>query len=149
MSDTANLHVFLRAKAKTPAEPEVDWAARKKEWLSNIEEFYKVVKNWLLPLEEDGIIRYSTKAITLSEDPIGSYDVDMLTIIIGNQEVELCPKGTLIIGAQGRIDIRGQEAVRTILFNDGQWSVVERAARLQLVPFNEDSFQDILDEVMA
>jgi hypothetical protein len=68
--------------------------------------------------------------------------------IAANQRIEFYPKGTLIVGAEGRVDVRGPKAMRTLVLTDGGWSVVERSPRLRMLPFNEDSFQDMLQEVM-
>ncbi len=149
MTDAKDLHVFLRTKAKSETKAEVvKWEEKKNRWLENIEDLYKLISSWLEPLEKERVLSHSIEKTTVKEDPIGSYDVGVLTILIGNQKVEFYPKGTLIIGAEGRIDIKGQRAVRTIILNEGQWSVVERSPRLKTLPFNEDSFQDILSEVM-
>lgn len=149
MNDSKQLLVFITAKAKeNKHEAETDWEHKKNTWLKNVDEFYELVLAWLEPLLEQGVVKYEKKPVKLEEEPIGAYEVDTLIIYIGNQDVTFCPKGTLIIGAQGRIDIRGHRAVRSIIFNDEQWSVVERAPKIKVLPFNEQSFQDILSEVM-
>ena len=147
---TIDLEEFIRSKASSPAqgEPEIDWQARKSNWLKNIADLYAIIRKWLEPLERDGVVRFLTTNITLQEEQIGAYDVEVLTILIGKQKVSFYPKGTMIIGADGRIDIRGQRAVRTIIYNDGDWRLVERSPRLKVLPFNQNSFQDLLSEVM-
>lgn len=109
MSKTTELEAFIRSKAggTTRGEPEIDWQAKKDAWLRNIADLYAVIRKWLAPLEKDGVLRFLTASITLQEEQIGSYAVDVLTILIGKQKVAFYPKGTLIIGAEGRIDIRG------------------------------------------
>jgi hypothetical protein len=52
----------------------------------------------------------------LSEEHIGSYDADSMTILIGSDKVKLVPIGTLIIAAKGRVDMTGPSGtVRFIL----------------------------------
>ena len=150
MNEQETLHAFLRSKAKTPPPPEeeIDWPARKEEWLDAIDRLYDLVKSWLQPLERDGTLRYLTEQNTLREDYLESYDVDVLILLIGNQRIRFDPKGTLIVGAAGRVDVRGRSAVRTLVLNEGQWFVLERSPRLRTVLFNEDSFQNLLKEVM-
>ena len=150
MSKTTGLEAFIRSKAggTTQGEPKIDWQTRKQDWLSNIADLYAVIRKWLQPLEKEGVLRFLTANITLQEEQIGAYGVEVLTILIGKQRVAFYPKGTLIIGAEGRIDIRGQRAVRTIIFNDGDWHLVERSPKLKVLPFNQNSFQDVLTEVM-
>ena len=151
MSKPSHLEAFLRSKAGGPAqgEPEIDWQARKDNWVRNISELYGVVRKWLEPLEKEGVLHFLSSRIRLQEEQIGDYEVEVLTILIGKQKVSFYPKGALIIGAEGRVDIRGQAAVRTIIFNDGRWQIVERSPKLKVLPFDQDSFQDVLSEVMA
>ncbi len=150
MSKTSDLEAFIRSKANGTAqgESDIDWLSRKNDWLRNIAGLYARIRKWLAPLEKEGVLSFLTANITLQEEQIGSYDVEVLTILIGKQRVAFYPKGALIIGAEGRIDIRGQRAVRTIIFNDGSWHLVERSPKLKVLPFNQNSFQDVLSEVM-
>jgi len=147
MSKRDGLDAFLRSKAST--EPEIDWEARKVKWLSDIAELYSRIKEWLSPLEKDAVVRYSTWTRTLEEDYIGSYQVEVLTLLVGKQRVEFRPKGTLIVGANGRVDIRGPRAVRSIVLQDDQWLMVERGPRVQTRPFDKDALESVLKEVMA
>lgn len=150
MNEENGLHAFLRSKATTSTEPaeDIDWEKRKKKWLACLADLYNLIKSWLKPLEQDKTVSYSIKQTTLQEDYLGPYQVDVLSLHIGGQTVDFHPKGTLIIGAEGRVDVRGQRAIRTLVFNEGDWFVVERSPRLKMLPFNEDSFQDLLQEVM-
>lgn len=147
MSKKDGLDAFLRSKAST--EPEIDWEATKDKWISEIAKLYDQIKKWLAPLEKDAIVRYSTWTTTLQEDYIGSYQIDVLTLLVGKQRVEFRPKGTLIIGANGRVDVQGPRAVRTIVLQDGQWFIVERSPRVKTRPFDKDSLETVLEEVMA
>jgi hypothetical protein len=113
-----------------------------------LSELYALIKSWLRPLENEGTLRYSITQITLQEDYLGSYPIDVLSLHIGKQRVGFYPKGTLIVGAEGRVDVRGPKAVRALVLSDGQWSVVERSPRVKMLPFNEDSFHDMLREVL-
>ncbi|MFP4088042.1 MAG: hypothetical protein ACLFUL_14760 [Desulfobacteraceae bacterium] len=150
MNEENGLHAFLRSKATTSIEPgeHVDWEKRKRKWLACLDDLYSLIKSWLTPLEQDKTVSYSITQTTLQEDYLGSYQVDVLSLHIGNQTVDFHPKGTLIIGAEGRVDVRGPKAVRTLVLSDGQWSVVERSPRVKMLPFNEDSFDDMLQEVL-
>jgi hypothetical protein len=149
MTDIAELQVFLTAKAKEDKpKAEIDFELKKNKWLKNIGEFYDRIIDWLKPLADKGILSYEKTPNKIEEEPIGVYEVDNLTIHIGNQNVTFYPKGALIIGAEGRIDIRGRRAIRSIVLNNNEWSLVERSPRIKLAPFNELSFRDVLSEVM-
>ena len=150
MKEENGLHAYLRQKAASTAGPEIeiDWNKKKNQWLNHIAQLYKMIHKWIAPLESDGTVRLQTSSESLEEDYIGQYQVDVLTLLIGKQHVEFHPKGTLIIGANGRIDVRGQRGIRTLVLMENQWFIVERSPRLKTLPFNEDSFQDVLQEVM-
>ena len=150
MCEKNELQAFLKQKAAstTPTPNEVDWKAKKDKWLSQIAQLYKMIREWIAPLVKDKTVRFQTSSESLEEDNIGQYQVDVLTLFIGKQRVEFHPKGTLIIGANGRVDVQGQRGIRTLVFKADQWYIVERFPRLKTLPFNEDSFQDVLQEVM-
>ena len=151
MKKNDELESFLRSKAATApeAEPEVDWEARKNKWLDETEKLYGLVWKWLEPLAREGTIRCSREPMTVEEDNIGSYRVDVLTLSIGKQRVEFRPKGTQFEGVDGLVDVSGQRAVRTLVLKRGQWFVVEKAMLLKTFPFNKDSFRDLLQDVMV
>ena len=150
MDEKNELHAFLRQKAASISgtETEVDWEARKHKWLSHIAQLYKMIHKWIAALEGDGTVRSQTSSDSLEEDYIGPYQVDVLALSIGKQCVEFHPKGTLIVGVDGRVDVRGLRGVRTLVLKGDQWLILERSPRLKTLPFNEDSFQDVLQEVM-
>jgi len=146
MEDKDGLSAFLRSKATS--ESEVDWEAKRDRWLVNIKRLYAQVRKWLSPLEADGVVQYSLRPKTLCEDYIGSYDVDVLLILVGKQRIEFRPRATLVVGADGRVDVRGQRAERTIVLQGEQWLLRERGPHLKVVPFDKDSFQSMLEEIM-
>ena len=150
MNEKNGLHPYLRQKAvsTTGGEKQVDWKEKKDKWLNHIAALYKMVHTWIAPLESDGTVRSQTSSESLEEDYIGQYQIDVLTLFIGKQHVEFIPKGTLIIGADGRVDVRGLRGIQTLVLKEDQWFLVERSPRLKTLPFNEDSFQDMLQEVM-
>lgn len=150
MCEKNELQAFLKQKAAstTPTPNEVDWKARKDKWLSQIAQLYKMIREWIAPLEKDKTVRFQMSHISLEEDYIGPYQVDVLALSIGKQCVEFHPKGTLIVGVDGRVDVRGLRGVRTLVLKGDQWLILERSPHLKTLPFNEDSFQDVLQEVM-
>ena len=150
MNEKNGLHAYLRQKAASTvgAENEVDWKEKKDKWLTRIAQLYEMIHEWIAPLETEGTLRSQTSSESFEEDYIGQYQTDILTLFIGKQRVEFHPKGTLIIGADGRVDVIGQHGIRTLVLKGDQWFIVERSPRLKTLPFNEDSFQDVLQEVM-
>jgi len=88
-------------------QSEIDWDAQKKEFLDFIKEFYSSIEGWIQPYVDQGKLTYDYKTITLSEDNIGTYDVEKMNINFAGQQVKIEPVGTLLIGTKGRIDMEG------------------------------------------
>jgi hypothetical protein len=109
---------------------------------------YEEVRNWLEPLKKETILDFIDSKMVLNEPPLGPYNVKVLTIVIGGQRISFVPKGTLIVGAQGRVDIQGHKGMRTIILSGDKWSLVRRTPSLKLLDFDQTSFQSILDDVM-
>jgi hypothetical protein len=152
MAKTMGLTDFLKSKARhdeqEPLLTRQEWETRKEKWLRRIDELYEEVRNWLEPLKKETILDFIDSKMVLNEPPLGPYNVKVLTIVIGGQRISFVPKGTLIVGAQGRVDIQGHKGMRTIILSGDKWSLVRRTPSLKLLDFDQTSFQSILDDVM-
>ncbi len=152
MAKTMGLTDFLKSKARhdeqEPLLTKKEWEARKEKWLRRIDELYEEVRSWLEPLKKETILDFIDSKMALNEPPLGPYNVKVLTIVIGGQRISFVPKGTLIVGAQGRVDIQGHKGMRTIILSGDKWSLVRRTPSLKLLDFDQTSFQSILDDVM-
>lgn len=152
MAKALGLTDFLKSKVRHDEQEALltskEWEGRKEKWLGHIDELYEEVKGWLESLEKETILSFIDSEITLDEPPLGQYNVKVLTIVIGGQRISFVPKGTLIVGAQGRIDIQGHKGMRTIILSGDKWSIVQRTPNLSLLNFDQPSFQNILDDVM-
>jgi hypothetical protein len=92
-------------------EPPFDWDAQKEEWLILLAQFYKKVEKFLEKYVTSGDISFKYQDKIIDEDPIGSYAVSELHIWIKNKLVVLDPVGTNIIGAKGRVDMKGSAGI--------------------------------------
>jgi hypothetical protein len=99
---------FLEQRARETREAEpIDWESRRRDWLQNLAGFYSTIEGYLRPYLESGKLRLGRSSVTLTEEHIGTYDADSMTILIGADKVKLVPIGTLIIAARGRVDMTG------------------------------------------
>jgi len=75
-------------------------------WRRNVNVFFGNVKKWLSPLVRDKLVDISENPITIAEE-LATYDTSELVISFSpnNRIIKLVPKGTYIIGANGRIDL--------------------------------------------
>ena len=97
---------FVEDKLKKAKD--ADWEAKKELWLSKVNELYSQVENWLADWVKTKQITLSkSEAKTVVEDHIGRYTVPVMKITIGDEAMQLNPIGTLIVGARGRVDVKG------------------------------------------
>lgn len=113
----ADFRSFLQSRKASA----VDWDARRAEWLHELESLYSKVSGWLDEFAADGVT-YDDQTIVLDEEHLGRYHAPALRISCRGTDVWMEPVGANIIGARGRVDLKGFGG----------------AARLLLVPANAD-----------
>lgn len=169
---------LLRKHESKPAEKEIDWEEQKKDWLEFIRKFYVKVESWFEPYKLDGKLSYEFRKTQITEEYIGTYDVDVMVVDFAGQKITLEPLGTLLIGTKGRIDMEGARGrVQFILADkdskgikmtmsistggqpnsepkelrepDWTWKIVLRESRkISYADFTEENFFDALMEVV-
>ena len=149
MANEALKEFFEKKKAKSGGD--IDWQAKKDEWVQAIEDLYKKIeKDYLAgPIGED-LVKIGQRQRTIIEECTGRYQVGELVLIVGDERACFVPKGMNIVGASGRIDLVGDMGEKTIVLQpDEGWGIVEaRTPTLKIVPLDEDSLLTALKEVM-
>lgn len=106
---------FLR-KEENKQKPEVDWDARKKWWLNQLDTFYNTIQDWLKEYIENNRISVEFNNIEIYEEVLGTYSARQMRIKVSNKIATLTPIGTILIGTKGRIDMTGNAGtIRFIL----------------------------------
>lgn len=114
---------FVRGQQQNEAEAaSVDWEKQRDEWLAYLGRLYSMVESFLAKYVSSGQIRYEYRPVELNEENIGSYSAKQMVLRIGRQEVDLVPVGTLLVGAKGRVDVRGPAGKAQLLLVDGKAS---------------------------
>lgn len=68
---------------------------------------------------------------------------------VGTEQVTFDPKGTVLIGSYGRVDMTGYDGtVMLMLFEWDEWEFAIRTPGLRRWPLTEEFFSDTLKEVM-
>lgn len=98
---------MLNKHNEKPQQDEINREKEKEEWLTFIRQFYDSVEIWLKPYLEREQLSYKYEKITLTEEEIGSYEVNVMKINFADQQIKLEPTGTMLIGTKGRIDMEG------------------------------------------
>jgi hypothetical protein len=109
---------FVRSQ-QTDAHSDVNWNAIRDEWLYRLDDLYNQIREFLTEYIDRGEIQLETSPILLTEENIGSYTVQQLTLKIGRKQVKFQPIGTLLIGSRGRVDVIGAgiTEARLVLIN--------------------------------
>ena len=148
---TQNLSEFLREKKKRTDEETrgIDWNQRRQEWLDAVAQLYLIVEGFLSDPTKDGSVSTARRAKQLTESHLGTYSIEDMVLTIGDEEVIFSPKGRNIIGAQGRVDVRGETGEAMLVVQPGpRWSVVQsKVPQLKLVPFDSEAFAEMLHDI--
>jgi hypothetical protein len=141
---------FLKKKKQEEEKNGINWDERKAAWIKSISKLYADIKDWLDPFEKEGFLHIKDeKEINLNEEYIGQYQVKRLDIYLGNDLISLTPKGTLIIGSFGRIDIRGPKGeILIIQPNWNDWKFAKRTPKLETWDINAESFKKIIQDLV-
>lgn len=115
MSEMNNLEKFLRERKQAEEQQKMFWESERDEYLNGLNALFAQIHEWLEPLANQGLISFSTSQVLVNEMRIGGYHAPMLIIQSGAQAVHFEPVGTEIIGAYGRVDMKGQKPI-TILW---------------------------------
>ncbi|MGA2183902.1 MAG: hypothetical protein ABSH47_12805 [Bryobacteraceae bacterium] len=145
---------FIRSRNEQAGTPEIDWQAKKNEWVRSVGELYAVVQAMLRDSVKSRDVTIRTINVELTERFIGTYTIPVLELSVGGERVEFRPKGITIIGATGRVDVRGERDTVTLVNNapnqkDGEWVVVlQRVPHLKMAQFDRESLKYVLERVM-
>lgn len=144
---------FLRSRKEQVASPETNWQAKKDAWVHSVQSLYELIQGMLRDsiASKDVIVR--TFDVQVTEDFIGTYSIPVLEMSVGSERVEFRPKGITVIGAAGRLDIRGESGTVTLLMDtanaDSGWTVIlQRVPHLRKVQLDRESLKYALERVM-
>lgn len=128
----------------------IDWDLRRDTYLDSVRQLYDLVEAFLAEPIKKGVIRPQRRAKQLAESYIGTYSVDDLILLIGNEQVRFSPAGRNVAGAAGRVDVIGEGGEATLLAQPGpRWSFVQtRQPTLHAIPFDEHALAEVLGQVM-
>lgn len=147
-----NLADLLQKKQKqSDGTARIDWDDRRNRYLAAVEDLYRQVEAILADAVAAKTVTIQRRPKELSENYIGTYKVDDLILLVGDEQVRFSPVGRNIAGASGRVDALGERGVPEVLIvqPDGRWNFVQsRQPTLKVVPFDESSLAEVLKRVM-
>lgn len=144
-----NLTKFLKKKQKQSGTP-INWDDRRDKYIAAVQALHGRIGNLLAEPIRQNMVRLQQRKKDLTENYIGTYSIDDLSLVIGDEQVRFSPRGRNIVGAEGRVDVVGErgEAI-LILGHDEKWGLVEsREPKLKVAPLNEATLAEALQLVM-
>lgn len=126
---------------------------KRETWVRSVESLYSRVEEMLREAIASKDVAVRRIATPITENFVGTYSIPVLEITIGNERVEFRPKGLIVIGASGRVDILGERDRVTLLrdqedANSGWSLVLQRVPGLRTASLDRESLQHALERVM-
>jgi len=131
----------------------IDWDQRRDEWIRSVEELYSQIEEWFRDLLEQGLMAVRRTPKELSEEYLGTYQIEVLQIEMGDTTVVLDPVGRNIIGATGRIDmyVRGYRDDAMLLIRveleegNPTWQIRKRTDTGFRIDLSKDALEQIFE----
>lgn len=169
---------FVNQRSKASEKNEINWEAKLNDWKRYLSIFHEKVEKFLKSYIESEQLTLKKRSIGLLEEYIGSYEVDALDIFLGDTKITFTPIGTNLIGAKGRVDMKGPRGtVKFVLvpkdssgpkisvqvriqgeeapvkeevkpITDWEWKISTPPPRINYIELEEESFKTALMEVV-
>lgn len=147
-----------RAIHQAPPKPnQQQWLERREVWFRELERLSLQVQQWL---QEAGVTAAAFQPYleARNEEWIGSYLVDCWLVDIGSFRLRFDPRGTLMVGACGRVDIRSSQAgtpVVKLIAEEGnqsgdhwRWSIYCDEAEMDALELSPENLAEALSVLM-
>ena len=122
MTQENSLLEFLKAQKNEDVAQGQKAQATREEWLTALKELYVQLRAWLENARVAGLAEIVERQVMLSEQHLGSYKAPALDLKMGSRVIHVVPRGRLIIGARGRVDLECGPAKAMLVRNDdGTW----------------------------
>jgi hypothetical protein len=142
---------LVEKKQKQAATGErIDWDERRNKYVAAVSALYDQIQGMLAEAIGRKAVVAERREKQLAENYIGTYAIDDLILLIGDEQVRFSPRGRNVVAAEGRVDVVGDrgEAI-LILRRDSDWEFVRsRQPNVSVVPFNEETLAEVLQLVM-
>ncbi len=152
---TGSLADKLKQIAASQPDSSLDGDARQKAWVKHVNDLYKHLKTWLSDSAKSGHISFNVQKVTLSEDNLGSYEMDALELdLVGAHQIIFKPVEMNILGAVGRIDVyhRGYNPHKVMLLlhdegnNKFHWELWKGLEKNAQQTFNKRALEALLSQ---
>jgi hypothetical protein len=137
-------------RKQTAATSPINWDDRRDRYIAAVNDLYAQIEAILADPIAKQTVRPHRRAKDITENYLGTYAVDDLILLIGNEQVRFSPRGRNVVGATGRVDVIGERNEATLILQPpARWGFVQsRQPTLTVVPFDEAALADVLQLVM-
>ncbi len=162
------LAAFLVGKAQVSERLSENREQKKNAWLQAVKLFFADVASWLKEHENTGVVRYRFEPMEIFEKNIGRYQTESMVVEIGEDDVLIEPIGKFVVGAHGRIDMKGKNGAITFVLVDKNaggfgptkksgvdndfanlsWKIATAPPDITYIDLNADTFSDALLELI-
>lgn len=144
----------LQSLRNNDDEKKIDWENSKKRWIDSVNLLYETIQNdWFAELASEGLLKFETHPISITEEHIGTYSLNKMEIIFPSDNIVLEPIGGDIIGGDGRIDfyLKGEfgKGLMLILFCEQEvdkWFLVSKKNRKDRELLSKNSLENIIEQ---
>ncbi len=144
---------FLKKNKETSSKDNtkgVDWDARRTKWIKSVNDLYNLVDTLIVKsLEDTGYdVHNEKKGFSLTEDYLGTYNIDRYYIKAENIEIAFNPIGSIILGAYGRVDmVISLSTYKLVMPEWGKWKIqIRKGSSSELVDFDKNNISKIFQE---
>ena len=137
--------LFRKKQKKSETDTGIDWDSRRNDYLAAVDALYKKIEAILAEPIGQKSLTLHRRPKSLTETYIGTYSVEDLVLVIGDEQVRFSPRGRNVVGAAGRVDVIGERGEATLVLRRRGWEFVQaRQPALRVVPFDESTLAEML-----
>jgi hypothetical protein len=142
--------LFQKKQNQATSAGGIDWDERRRKYVTAVEDLYQQIEKILSEPIANQTVKLARRKKDLTENYLGTYAVDDLLLVIGDEQVRFSPRGRNIVGSSGRVDVLGERGEEILIVQaDARWRFVQsRQPTLKVVDFNDTSLAEVLQLVM-
>lgn len=127
-------------------------------WRHDVDGLLAQLETWLRPAAEKGIATTGRNKILLQEEDLGDYEIDALTIIVGDETIHVHPVARFAMGSDGIVFMdrvgrpdRGSIFERLLEDSGVIWKIKGRSLAIASLPtmLTEENFSAAVQRLFA
>jgi len=124
-----------------------DLHQRRDAWIARVRQAFAEIAEWARA--EGWQVNEDQK--TIQERIIGSYQVPVLAIHLPGGDIEIDPVGFHVMGAEGRIDVRGFPTLSrvSLIGSSNAWTIMTDSNVPIRQPWNHQTFVQLAHDLLA